>query len=67
MASDNTDILIRDVDAAEILGCSKATFWRRVADGTFPPPIRIGGLTRWPRGEIVAAIEAAKSQRERSK
>jgi hypothetical protein len=34
-----TDPLIRDGDAANMLGSSKATFWRRVADGTIPRPL----------------------------
>lgn len=59
-----TDPLIRDGDAAGMLGCSKATFWRRVADGTIPRPVKIGGMSRWPQSEIVAVIECAKAQRE---
>jgi predicted DNA-binding transcriptional regulator AlpA len=63
MKSGETDLLIRDGDAADLLGCSKATFWRRVADGTIPKPVKIGGLSRWPQSEIVAVIEAAKARR----
>lgn len=57
------DPLIRDGAAAGMLGCSKATFWRRVADGTIPPPVKIGGMSRWPQSEIQAVIDAAKAQR----
>lgn len=63
MTQSTIDTLIRDTDAAALLGCSKATFWRRVADGTIPAPVRIGGMTRWPRSEIVAVIEQAKARR----
>jgi predicted DNA-binding transcriptional regulator AlpA len=62
--SDNS--LIRDTRAATLLGCSKATFWRRVADGTIPKPVKIGGTSRWPLGEIIEVIEAAKGQRGQS-
>ena len=55
--------LVRDGDAAELLGCSKATFWRRVADGTIPKPLKIGGMSRWPLSEIIAVIDRAKAQR----
>lgn len=58
------DQLIRDEAAAKMLGCSKSTFWRRVGDGTIPRPVKIGGMSRWPRSEIVAVIERAKTQRE---
>lgn len=64
MNTSETDPLIRDGDAADMLGCSKATFWRRVGDGTIPRPIKIGGMSRWPRSEIVAVIDRAKAQRE---
>lgn len=65
MTSIQTDPLIRDGDAAMLLGCSKATFWRRVADGTIPRPVKIGGMSRWPQSEIVEVIEAAKAERMR--
>lgn len=65
MASIHTDPLIRDGDAAVMLGCSKATFWRRVADGTIPRPVKIGGMSRWPQSEIVEVIETAKADRMR--
>ena len=64
MASITTDPLIRDGDAAGMLGCSKATFWRRVADGTIPRPVKIGGMSRWPKSEIDAVIERAKAERD---
>jgi predicted DNA-binding transcriptional regulator AlpA len=56
-------VLIRDADAAALLRCSKATFWRRVADGTIPRPIKIGGMSRWLKSEIVAVIERAEARR----
>lgn len=59
----DADILLRDGDAAALLGCSKATFWRRVADGTIPSALKIGGMSRWPKSEIVQVIERAKTDR----
>lgn len=55
--------LIRDTEAAALLGCSKATFWRRVADKTIPQPVKIGGTSRWPLSEIIGVIETAKAKR----
>lgn len=63
MEATGIDPLVRDSDGAEMLGCSKATFWRRVADGTIPRPLKIGGMSRWPQSEIASVIEAAKAQR----
>lgn len=51
--------LIRDTEAAEILGCGRSTFWRWVADGIIPQPIKIGGMSRWYLSEIENAIRAA--------
>ncbi len=53
-----TDRLIRDTEGAKIIGGSKATWWRRVADGTLPQPIRIGSMTRWRLSELLAVINA---------
>jgi len=46
-----------------MLGCSKSTLWRRVADGTVPRPVKIGGMSRWLQSEIKAVIEQAIAQR----
>lgn len=57
------DPLLRDREAALLLSMSVPTFWRRVADGTVPQPIKLGALSRWPQSEILAVIEAAKAAR----
>ena len=57
------DPLLKDKEAAALLEVSHATFWRRVADGTVPRPIKIGAMSRWPRSEILAVIERAKAAR----
>jgi predicted DNA-binding transcriptional regulator AlpA len=57
------ETLLRDTDAARMLGCSKATFWRRVSDKTIPKPVKIGGMSRWPLSEILAVIDQAKAKR----
>lgn len=58
------DPLIRDADGAFMMGCSKATFWRRVADGTIPAAIKIGGMSRWRLSDIETVISTAEAQRE---
>ncbi len=59
--------LIRDAEGAALLGCSKATFWRRVADGTLPPAIKIGGMSRWKLSEILQLIEDLRSEQLRDR
>ncbi len=56
-------VLISDVEVAEILGCSRTTIWRRVADGTLPHPVKLGGLSRFVLSEINAIIESAMAAR----
>lgn len=57
------DPLLTARESAAVLQISIPTFWRRVADGTVPPAVKIGALSRWPRSEILAAIEDAKGRR----
>ena len=56
-------VLLRDREVASLLCCSKATVWRRVADGTLPAPIKLGGTTRWVKSEVLAVIDVAKTER----
>jgi predicted DNA-binding transcriptional regulator AlpA len=58
-----TERLVRDAEGAAILGCSKATFWRLVAKGAIPPPIKIGGMSRWKVSDVQAFIEQAAQNR----
>ncbi|MEJ6390468.1 helix-turn-helix transcriptional regulator [Gymnodinialimonas ulvae] len=58
------ETLIRDREAAAILGASVSTFWRRVQDGVIPRPIKIGGLSRWKKSEIEAVIAKAEAERD---
>jgi predicted DNA-binding transcriptional regulator AlpA len=55
--ADETAILLSDNAAAALLGISRATFWRRVSDGTFPRPVKIGAATRWRRADLLAAVD----------
>jgi excisionase family DNA binding protein len=46
-------------DVAAYLTISVATVWRQAKLGTLPPPVRIGGATRWRRADIEAALNHA--------
>lgn len=56
--------LMSDTCAAGWLSVSRASFWRRVADGTLPGPIKIGGRTLWRRSELLAVIEGLAEERD---
>ncbi|MBL4928916.1 helix-turn-helix transcriptional regulator [Fuscibacter oryzae] len=36
-----------------------STIWRWVKNGDLPPPVKIGGSTRWRRADIEAAFTRA--------
>ena len=58
-----TDPLLTAREGAKVLQVSVPTFWRRVADGTVPQPVKIGALSRWPASEITQVIQIAKDRR----
>lgn len=58
------DPLLNVQESARLAGVSVPTFWRRVADGTFPQPVKLGKLSRWPRSEIIDAFERMKAARQ---
>ena len=56
-------VLVSDAEAAAMLGCSRTTIWRRVADGTLPKPIKLGGLSKFVLSELNATVESAMAAR----
>jgi predicted DNA-binding transcriptional regulator AlpA len=64
--ADGGKFLLSAQETATMLGMSVATVWRRTSDGTLPQPVRIGGVTRWVRDELVEVISAAQAKRRTS-
>ena len=52
----NTDRLLRDVEAASIVGVSATGFRNYVRKGVMPLPRRLGRRTRWLLSEVVEAL-----------
>ncbi len=57
-------MLLSDLEVADLLSCSRATVWRRVADNTLPAPLKIGGMSRFVLSEILERLEDAKAARK---
>lgn len=57
------DPLLTAREGAELLQISVPTFWRWAAKGILPKAVKLGGMSRWPKSELLAVIEAAKAQR----
>ena len=55
----NEKILIRASEAAELLSMGRSTFWRNVADGSLPAPVKIGGITRWRVADLLKFAQSA--------
>lgn len=51
--------LIRDTEAAAVLGCSRASVWALVKAGTIPAPLKIGSMARWRLSDIQSVIDRA--------
>lgn len=62
--ADEPAFLLSDNTSAAFLGISRATFWRRVKDGVLPKPIKLGGVTRWRRSELIAAVDRVTAERD---
>lgn len=54
-------ILVPAAEAAALLSMGKSTFWREVANGNLPSPIKIGGLTRWRVADLLRCVQSATS------
>lgn len=49
---DRPDRLLRDTEAATMLGIGRSTFHRWVSSGDLPRPVKMGGCTRWWQSEL---------------
>ena len=62
-----SDRLLRRTEVEELTGLSRSSIYRRMADGEFPRPVRVGALAvRWKESDITAWIQsrpAATSER----
>lgn len=58
-----TDPLLTAREVGKLLRISQASLYRRMADGTIPKPVKLGGLSRWPQSEILVAVKAAGERR----
>lgn len=50
-------ILVPVADAARMLSMGKSTFWREVKNKNLPPPVKIGGLTRWRVSDLLRCVD----------
>lgn len=52
-------------EVAQAAGISRSSIYRRVAEGTFPAPLKVGPRTsRWSQEEVAAWQQEARLDRE---
>ena len=51
-------ILVTAEYGAALLSIGESTFWLKVKQNILPPPVKIGGSTRWFRSDLEAAARA---------
>jgi predicted DNA-binding transcriptional regulator AlpA len=49
--------LLTVADVARMLAIGERSVWRKAQDGRLPPPIKVGGSTRWAKTSIRDWIE----------
>ncbi len=53
--------LMRPSEVGRLLGISRNHLYRKIRQGTFPPPIRIGhNSLAWPEEEVVAWLNSQR-------
>lgn len=54
-----THRVIRREEVSQLTGLARATIYKKVADGSFPPPIRLGTRSvGWRLSDVVAWLQA---------
>lgn len=54
---DEQTILVSAREAATMLGIGVSTLWREAKANRLPPPVKIGGATRWRVSDLLRAVE----------
>ncbi len=52
--TDTPRLLLKDVEVAFILGCSRRHVWELLAHGKICPPVHLGRLVRWRAADLDA-------------
>ena len=58
-------VLLTDEQAAALCNISRSTLWRLCSEDKIPPPVRIGGSTRWRLQDLIEWIEMGCPPRDR--
>lgn len=62
---DNLDRLVAGKDIWSALRISPAKFYKLVAEGEIPPPLKIGRAARWKASDIQAFVQTCEPRNKR--
>ena len=60
-----THELLTDREVAAMLGIGVRSVWRKAQDGRLPPPVKVGGSTRWVKSTMREWINLQEEAAER--
>lgn len=60
------DRLLNLHEVTHLTALSRATIYRAIASGDFPPPVKIGRVSRWPASEVGSFVAGLSSRRDAS-
>jgi predicted DNA-binding transcriptional regulator AlpA len=60
-----THELLTDREVAAMLGIGVRSVWRKAQDGRLPPPVKVGGSTRWVKSTMREWINTKEEAAER--
>ncbi len=60
-----TSELLKDKEVAAMLGIGVRSVWRKAQDGRLPPPVKVGGSTRWVKSTMCDWIVEQEEMAER--
>jgi len=57
------DRLLNLEEVTRLTALSRATVYRAIASGDFPPPVKFGRVSRWPASEVSNFLSALVAKR----
>lgn len=58
------DRLLNLHEVTHLTALSRATVYRAIANGDFPPPVKIGRVSRWPASEVSSFVAGLSARRD---
>ena len=68
VSSGKVEKMLRLRAVLEARACSKSKLYQDIAEGRFPPPVKLGPkIAAWPESDIIAEQQALIAERDRQR